>query len=201
MPPEIISVVAGGASVRAIDLAKIPGTIIAINDAVIHLPRFDIVVSMDRLWTEYRYDWMRKQQKPAVIRRSALQNLPHKWPWLASFECDHTSSHFSDQRGVLNGTNSGLCGFNLAYQERPSQILLFGFDMKRGPNGEPYWFPPYPWSDKGATSNGKYATWSKQFAAAKASCDAAGIDVRLVGDSAIECFPKIASNEFAKVAA
>jgi hypothetical protein len=30
-----------------------------------------------------------------------------------------------------------LCGFNLAYQMRPKQILLFGFDMKRGPAGEP----------------------------------------------------------------
>jgi hypothetical protein len=63
---------------------------------------------------------------------------------------------FTDQVGVLNGTNSGLCGFNLAYQMRPKQILLFGFDMKRGPNGEAHWFPDYPWAKPGgATTSGQ----------------------------------------------
>jgi hypothetical protein len=134
---EIVSIVAGGWSVGAVDLARIPGTIIGINDAALHLPRCDIAVSMDRLWTEYRYEALRAMMKPAHIRRSALQKRPDKWPWLNSFECDHTTAGLSDQRGVLNGTNSGHCGFNLAYQMRPKQILLFGFDMKRGPNGEP----------------------------------------------------------------
>src|SRR4051812_47563396 len=64
---EIISVVGAGWSVSQIDLSRIPGEIIAINDSAVHLPRFDIVVSMDRLWTEHRYEWMRKMQKPARI--------------------------------------------------------------------------------------------------------------------------------------
>lgn len=197
MQPDIVSVVAGGWSVSQIDLKRISGTIIAINDSAIHLPRFDFVVSMDRLWTEHRYGWLREKQKPARIRRSALQNLPDKWPWLSSFECDHTSAEFSDQPGVLNGTNSGLCGFNLAYQRRPKQILLFGFDMKRGPCGEAYWYPPYSWvGAKGATSGGKYGAWSKQFERAARQCAAAGIEVALVGDSAIDCFRKISAPEF-----
>lgn len=198
MPPEIISVVAGGWSVSQVDRELIPGTIIAINDSAIHLPRFDIVVSMDRLWTEYRYPRLRELRKPARIRRAALQKIPHKWPWLGSFECDHTSTQFSDQPGVLNGTNSGLCGFNLAFQMRPKQILLFGFDMKRGPNGEAYWYPPYPWSPKGATKDGKYATWSRQFASAKRSCDRASIEVVIVGDSAIDVFTKLPASRFVK---
>jgi len=177
MRDEVISIVGGGPSVRDVDLLKIPGTIIAINDSAVHLPRFDIVVSMDRLWTEYRYDWMRKQQKPSWIRRSALQNIRDKWPWLNSFECDHASAELSDQPGVLNGTNSGLCGLNLAYQMRPAQILLYGFDLKRGPNSEPYWHLPYPWSPKGATKDGKYAEWRPHLARAIKQCEAAGIEV------------------------
>ncbi|MBR1150090.1 hypothetical protein [Bradyrhizobium sp. JYMT SZCCT0428] len=201
MRSDIISVVGGGWSVSQVDRERIPGRIIAINDSAIHLPRFDIVVSMDRLWTEYRYDDLHRMQKPAHIRRSALQKLPHKWPWLRSFECDHTSAEFSDQPGVLNGTNSGLCAFNLAYQMRPEKVLLFGLDMKRGANGEVYWYPPYPWSEKGATKNGKYAEWSKQFAQAARQCAAVGIDVAVVGDSAIECFRKVPSSDFARIAA
>jgi hypothetical protein len=178
MPDSIISIVGGGPSVRALDLARIPGTIIAINDSAIHLPRFDIVVSMDRLWTEHRYPQLRELRKQAHIRRSALQNLPGKWPWLRSFECDHTTAELSDQQGVLNGTNSGLCGVNLAYQMRPAQILLYGFDLKRGAAGEPYWYPPYPWTaPKGATSDGKYRDWSKHLISALRQCEAKGIEV------------------------
>jgi hypothetical protein len=198
MSDNIISVVAGGWSVSTIDLLRIPGTIIGVNDSAIRLPRCDLIVSMDRKWAEYRFVSMRLMMKPSHIRRSALQKLPGKWPWLNSFECDHTSVEFSDQPGVLNGTNSGLCAFNLAWQMRPEKILLFGFDMKRGPAGEAYWYKPYPWSEKGATSSGKYAAWSKQFSRAAKQCAAAGIDVAQVGDSAIECFRKIPSSEFAR---
>ena len=193
---NIISVVAGGWSVSTVDLLRIPGTIIGVNDSAIRLPRCDLVVSMDRKWAEYRYDRLRQMRAPAYIRRSALQNIRDKWPWLNSFECDHTSSTFSDQPGVLNGTNSGLCAFNLAWQMRPEKILLFGFDMKRGPNGEAYWYKPYPWSEKGATSSGKYAAWSKQFSRAAKQCKAAGIEVTIVGDSAIDCFRKIPASHF-----
>lgn len=201
MRSEIISIVGGGWSVSQINRELIPGTIIAINDSAIHLPRFDFVVSMDRLWTENRYGELRRMMKPAHIRRSALQNLPHKWPWLSSFECDHTSHRFSNQPGVLNGTNSGLCGFNLAYQMRPEKLLLFGFDMKLGRNGEAHWYPNYPWSATGATKNGKYAEWSKQFESAAELCDIAGIQVALVGDSAIDCFDKIEICDFNRLAA
>jgi hypothetical protein len=200
---ETISIVAGGWSVSQVDPSRIPGTIIAINDSAIHLPRFDIVVSMDRLWTEHRWAELRKLQRPAHIRRAAMKRMPgEKWPWLRLFDCDYTSAEFSDQAGVLNGTNSGLCGFNLAYQMKPKQIMLFGFDMKRGRNGESHWFPDYPWAKPGgATTSGKYREWSRQFESAKRSCDAAGINVALVGDSAIECFPKLAVSDFIKVAA
>jgi hypothetical protein len=156
---ETISVVAGGWSVSQIELARIPGTIIAINDSAIHLPRFDIVVSMDRLWTEYRWAELRRLQRPAHIRRAAMKSMPgEKWPWLRLFDCDHTSPVFTDQVGVLNGTNSGLCGFNLAYQMRPRKILLFGFDMKRGPNGEAHWFPDYPWAKPGGATTSTAST-------------------------------------------
>jgi hypothetical protein len=57
---ETSRVVAGGWSVSQVDLSRIPGTIIAINDSAIHLPRFDIVVSMDRLWTEHRWAELRR---------------------------------------------------------------------------------------------------------------------------------------------
>lgn len=202
MQLEIVSVVGGGWSVSQVDLAKIPGAIIAVNDSAFHVPRVDHIVSMDRLWAENRYADLRRKMRPTHIRRAALKNLPDKWPWLTSFDCDHEATAFSDQKGVLNGTNSGLCAFNLAYQLHPKQIMLFGFDMKRGPNGQAHWFADYPWAKPGgATTSGKYREWSQQFVDAKRSCEALGIEVSIVGDSAIWCFPKIDISSFQKVAA
>lgn len=199
MQPDVISIIAGGWSVRGVDLDRVPGTIIGVNDSVIHAPRCDIAVSMDRLWVEYRFPQLRERGKLAWLRRSAVQNVERKFPWLHVFECDHESPEFVDAPDMLNGTNSGLCAFNLAYQMRPKQILLFGFDMKRGANGEAYWYPPYPWTSKaGGTSSRKYQTWAGEFFAAAARCKAAGIAVLNASPaSAIDVFPKTA--EFMRV--
>jgi hypothetical protein len=41
----------------------------------------------------------------------------------------------SDEPDTLNGTNSGGVALNLAYSLKPRQLLLFGFDYRRGPKG------------------------------------------------------------------
>jgi hypothetical protein len=190
--PEVISIVGGGWSVRHIDQARIPGTIIGVNDSAVLLPRCDIAVSMDRLWTEYRFDVLRDRRRLAWLRRSAVQNVPSKFPWLHVFECDHESTEFIDLPDMLNGTNSGFCAFNLAYQMRPKFILLFGFDMNRNANRAAYWYPPYPWTSKaGGTSTRKYKNWAGEFFAAARKCKDAGITVLNASpQSAIDVFAK-----------
>lgn len=193
MRSSIVSVVAGGWSVSQVDQTQIPGTIIAINDACVYLPRYDVALSMDRLWTEHRFDFLRKKRLTAWIRRSAMQNLSsERWPWLHIFDCDYASSIFSDSPHVLNGTHSGLCGLNLAYALRPNRLFLFGFDMQGGPKGETHWYPPYAWAPNGATSKGKYNAWANQFAAARRAFDAIGTEVFNVSPrSTISAFKKI----------
>lgn len=117
--------------------------------------------------------------------------------WIAVFENDHTSTDFAEDRGILNGTNSGFCALNLAYQLRPDRIILFGFDMNRSPEGSPYWYPDYPWVKAGgATSGGKYQVWSAQFETAARSFKNAGIEVLNASPwSAIDAFKKIAPDE------
>jgi hypothetical protein len=197
--PEVVSIVGGGWSVGNIDPCRIPGTIIAVNDSAIHLPRYDIVVSMDRLWTEYRFDVLRERRKLAWLRRSAVQNLESRFPWLHVFECDHESTEFVDLPDMLNGTNSGFCAFNLAYQMRPKRIVLFGFDMNRDKNGGAYWYESYPWTNKaGGTSTRKYQNWAREYFSAAGKCKAAGIEILNASpSSAIEVFPK--TDEFMKV--
>ena len=201
-----VSIIAGGWSVANVDLAAVPGTIIAVNDAAIRT-RCHIALSMDRLWTEYRWPQVHVGLRvgniqQAWIRRAAAKNIDRTHSKLKLFECEHKSSIFSNVHGQLNGTNSGMCAFNLAFLYKPERIWLFGFDMNRSPKGEAYWYSPYPWSHaKGATTGGKYNEWAKQFAAAANLCQIAGIKVFNVSPtSAIDVFPKIHPKDLPKAA-
>lgn len=187
-----ISIIGGGWSAGLLDLAQVRGTVIGVNDGAVHAPRVDITVSMDRLWTEWRWPLLKVRAGPTWIRRSAMKNVRGEWDGLRRFECDNESVVFSDDPDTLNGTNSGFCALNLAYQMRPRRIWLFGFDMSRGPKGEPYFFPPYPWAPGGATKDGKYKAWAAQFGDARTKFQAAGIDVTLVGaGKAIQTFRRM----------
>lgn len=175
-----ISIIGGGASVKNHDLTTIPGTVICVNDAALHSPRCDIIVTMDRLWTEHRIDDLERLQKPTYIRLRAMINLLDRLhqSWLWPFENRHDTSEFGLHRCVLNGPNSGHCALNLAWVMKPKRINLYGFDMSRGPNGEAYWFKPYGWvPPQGATSNKRYAEWEAHLQNGIAQCQAVGIEV------------------------
>lgn len=206
-----ISIVAGGWSVRDVDLARLPGIVIGINESALLIERTDIIVTMDRLWTEHRWNEgppskpnysLKKLSKPAWIRRSAMQNLPGKWPWLNVFDCDHTTGRFSESRYKLNGPNSGHCALNLAFQMRPLFVFLFGFDMQRGPNGQPYWYPAYDWNPEGSTSRRRYQEWTSHLKEAANQFKLADIKVfNCSKRSLIDVFEKIDPQEVLKEAA
>jgi hypothetical protein len=194
MPRADVLVIGGGPSVTPEILAALPGepVVIAVNDAALQAPRVDMCVTMDRLWTEARYEKLAARRLPSFIRASALQNIPEpRFEGCHPFDCDHTSNVLSDNLHTLNGTNSGACALNLAYIGRPPRIFLYGFDMKRI-DGAAYWYPPYAWRPKGGTGDGRYREWSGQFDGAAAQCRAAGIEVFNVSpQSAIGSFEKI----------
>ncbi len=171
---ESITIIAGGWSASRVNLRRLPGYVIAVNDAAIYAPRVDAIVSMDRLWMEHRFAQVSKFGKPIWLRsqavkgdlRAVLANPLHLDSMdVELFDCDHESTTLSDERGRLNGTHSGFCALNLAYQMRPKRLYLVGFDMRRGPRGEAHWYPPYPWSAN-STGAKRLDEWSLQFAQA-----------------------------------
>src|SRR5882672_1491349 len=93
----ICTILAGGFSAKQFDLRKLPGTIIAVNDSAFYAPRWDIAVSMDRLWSLHRADWIRRQDRPIWLRRSASE----RYDWrgcdqVQLFDCDHESTRLSE---------------------------------------------------------------------------------------------------------
>lgn len=201
MTGKVVTIVGGGWSAALLDLRRLAGVVIAVNDSAVHLPRWHYAVSMDRLWAENRIDAIVERQARQFagevwLRRSAVQNLARyveQFGWIRVFECDHQSSKFSDLNNTLHGPNSGACALNLAWKLQPSRVYLVGFDMNRNLNGDAYWYPPYPWSTSaGGTSSRKYGTWAGQFEDARRAFELIGCDVATVNTgSAIATFRRI----------
>lgn len=193
-PYQQVTVLAGGWSASKVDLRKLPGTVIAVNDAAYYAPRWDICVSMDRLWAENRWALIERSTTRAIfLRRSTMKNVdPRELKHVHLFENDHKATVLSDERGTLHGTNSGFCALNLAYQMRPQKLFLVGFDMALGPRGERHWFPNYPWKGGGGSGAGKLAEWSRQFDTAAIQLERVGISVAICSSSSpIKRWPRI----------
>lgn len=188
-----ITIIAGGWSVSQFDLRKLPGTIIAVNDAALYAPRWDIALSMDRLWAENRWNLIKANQgKQIWLRRSTMKNISAEGlPHIVEFECDHTSVTLSDEPGRLNGTHSGFCALNLAYSMRPEAIYLLGFDMELGPKGERHWYPPYPWKNGGGSGAGRLNAWGREFSTAAGQFVEIGCRVFVAGRGHIAGFERI----------
>lgn len=171
-----VSVLAGGWSARRHDVQALPGLVIGVNESAV-LARCHIAVSMDRLWTEARWARLLDLGIPAWLRRAALIRIPERPPWVTVFDCDYVSATMVDDTPrVLNGTNSGLCAVNLAFQLRPQVLRLYGMDLAQGPKGERHWYPPYPWVPPGKGTGGNtFAKWRQDLAKALKQCREAGI--------------------------
>jgi hypothetical protein len=199
-----VSIVAGGWSFREVNHHKVPGEVIAINDAFTYLHEevaISAIVSMDRLWTENRWGDMATLQHDAYLRRSTLKNVGlRSATWLHPYENGNDGRVLSDMQHplTLNGQNSGACGVNLGYQWRPKQLFLFGFDMCLSPEGDAHWHPPYPWGKgkQGNTGAGSYSNWASHFATYAKQFEAVGTKVYNVSiHSLITAFERISAQE------
>lgn len=194
-----ISVIASGWSLTGIDLDRIPGFRIGVNDSSWRAP-VNLGVTMDRLFFEGRQAELQKAfptSSPQVFYyRKGIDKAGAALPGWLAFDNDHTSIEMSAAWSPscrLNGMNSGICAINLAFRQRPDRVILWGFDMCRSRDGAAYYHKPYPWAKaEGATSGGKYEEWRSQFPEIMRQFKAAGIElVNASLGSAITSIPKI----------
>jgi hypothetical protein len=196
-----IILLASGPSVRGYCLRDIErrGTLIALNGAAL-FTKPDIAFTMDRLIAEYCHPMWYVQGVPSIwVRECTMKNFK-PGPRTQAFQHDGPDTVMTDTSNKLNGSNSGTCALNLAYQLKPKQIFLFGYDMMRDPNtAQPYWHPPYPWAPQGATKDNKLKNWSPEFEAIAPQFHERGINVYVVNDwgtTRITAFPRISYKHF-----
>lgn len=205
MVNEVI-VLAAGPSVRDYNLRDLErrGILITVNGAGLYT-KPDIALTMDRLVAEYCCPLFRIQGVPKVyIRKGTTQNFDTASLCdgrYVQFEHDGDQpAYMTPVEGRLNGSNSGTCGLNLAYQMAPKRVFMFGFDMQRGDKNAgdlPYWYPPYPWHLAGAAKNRKFMEWVGEFDEVARQFKAKGIEVFNVNHrSRIESFPVIGFKDF-----
>lgn len=138
------------------------GHVIGVNDAAIHTDVHE-ALTMDRLWFENRWKALAKSRVQTTwVREKCDCNVEGDgnfvWRRFAHFNRPYPSV----EPRVFHGGNSGTCAINLAFQQMESNdnLFLLGFDMQKGPAGEPYWYPPYPWAKpEGATKQGHFDKW------------------------------------------
>lgn len=181
---DVISIIAGGSSVRRVDRSRIPGLKIGVNDSFVH-EECDVCVSMDRLWTENRWTALVHEAKPTYLRDAAIKNIPDRPDWMHPFVCDISKPDLTEDWGSIHGNNSGFCALNFAYLARPKRIYLFGFDMVGG-----YWYPRYSW--QGKKGGARLGTWAREFGTAAGQLLKAGVEVLNVSPtSVVTAFKKI----------
>lgn len=167
------------------------GEVYGVNEASVLLP-CHYGLSMDRLWFEHRFDKLDPMTE-FWLREKCDCNVKQPKTW-------RTFTHFnlstpSMQEGTLHGGNSGTCAINLAMQTmlEGDTLYLLGFDMCKGPQGQPYWYKPYEWAKpEGATKQGHFDKWAKDMVGFATFARAKGFRIYNVSPrSKITCFQKL----------
>lgn len=193
-------VIGGGYSVgeyaNKLDDLMSYGHVIGVNDSAIHAPVHE-ALTMDRLWFENRWASLRNLRVNTTwVREKCDCNVPRKDERDNWVTFKHLNKPFpSVTPKELHGGNSGACAINLAMQQmfEGDNLFLLGFDMCKGPNGEPYWYPPYPWANPaGATKPGHFKQWVHDLEGFDVHARTKKFNVYVVGlRSRIEWWPKI----------
>lgn len=148
-------IIAGGSSVmeahRKHNLARLPGRIIAIKDAVRFAPFADCMFYADAHLHRDRPDIFYKYRGSLIVKRAVHQKVPAhvrqvRRVWVPKgVDLDKRISGLSTDPALLGGFDSGGSALNLAFHLGATDIILVGFDLR----GK-HWNPDHPLRDAGA---------------------------------------------------
>lgn len=162
-----VFLVGGGRSLEGFDFNRLKGKghVIAINDAMLHLPWADAVFSADKIWIKNREKELKRffGLKFFAIQKESIP----EWMDDCCVLNRARERGLSEQSDTVRlGGNSGYAALNLAYLGGAKTIVLMGYDLNRpahvdGIKTKAHWHKGYPWFK---TSDFKrYATWADNF--------------------------------------
>jgi hypothetical protein len=185
---QTVLVLASGPSLREF-IRTGPGLpsdlkVVAVNSSIFAAPAADVCLATDFMWWKMHHREVRRDSKaePWTTDRSAAERYG------LNFVRSANESGLGESRVFTNG-NSGAAAINFATLAGAKTVLLLGFDMKAGPNGEKHWHPDHP---KPCVQSQCFDDWLHRFAAIATAAERQGVEViNCTPDSALTCFPRM----------
>ncbi len=148
-PGETVVILGGGSSLTPADVKFCRGKahVIAIKEAAQLAPWAEVLYAADAKW------WRHMKGAPGfagtkyAIEQDASQPPTDwsQWPDVRVLRNTGVEGLELDPTGLRTGYNSGYQALNLAWHfAGAARVVLLGFDMWRGPNGQQNWFGEHP---------------------------------------------------------
>lgn len=143
----------------------------------------DTLYAGDYLWWKIHHADVKAQFKGERVTGDS--SVAARWP-----DVTRVRSAFREGLGreiIHQNGNSGVAALNLAYLQGFERIVLLGFDMKLGPNGEKHHHPDHP---APCVQGQTFGEWLHKLESVardfkKTQC----LVVNATPDSAMKCFP------------
>ncbi len=139
------AILAGGPSLtqEMVDMVRAHAVpVIAINNAYLLAPWAEVHYFCDQRWHSWHCDKPEFKTFGGIkvtLCEQTAKKYPHlKWQRNMTAEGDG-SGIWPEPDGLATGRNAGYQAINLAIHFAAARIVLLGYDMKRGPDGEFQW--------------------------------------------------------------
>lgn len=137
--------IATGPSLRAADVECCRGVgfrVLAVSNAIDLCPWADAHYAADCKWWDWHEDLAKAEHPPkfstsAIAARKYFRTI-QRLTIAGASGIDFRPTH------VMTGGHSGYTAINLAVHFGPRRIILLGYDMRRGPQGEEHFFGDHP---------------------------------------------------------
>jgi hypothetical protein len=192
-PGSTIVCLASGPSLTAEDVESCRGKarVIAVKDAIRLAPWADVLygagADVGRWW---QHNGPRLTEYPGL--RFTLDPAAATWATVLR-DTGYTGLE-SDPSGLRTGKNSGYQSINLAVHLGASRIILLGFDLQEGANGQQRWFGQHPWQTRPWAELGKMC--APIFDTLVQPLAERGISINNASrETALTCFPRLPITE------
>lgn len=183
---ETVCIIGGGPSLKGFDLTPTRGSkVIAVNNAYEIAPWADLLFFADCSWWQWNRNAVLRDfplDRIIATATSDVKDVNHeriKRLW-------RDRNKWCEDPQKVHGWDSGTMAVNLAYHLGAAKIVLFGFDMQPGKNGETQWHSKH--KRRTAVSNYK-DNFIPRLTGAVETLAKKGIPVVRCTEPGLECIP------------
>jgi hypothetical protein len=186
-PGETVVCIASGPSLTKEDCEFVRGKakVIVINTSYQLAKWADVLYACDGRW--WRWNKGAKDFNPNGLKFALERRAGQMYPEVKVLRTGKPTGLSLDPMYLNTGKNSGYQAINLAVLMGASKIVLLGYDMQRGSNGDMHWHNEHP-----IRTPHLYREFRERYQTLVEPLKAAGVEiVNCSRQTALECFPRM----------